>query len=308
MVLDGLSNGLATATPTLGMPALRGPAIGVAFLEQTRLPADAAERLHRYELVVAGSSWNQDLLRDAGAPNVALVTQGIDPSHFHPAPRRGLFKDRFVVFSGGKLEFRKGQDLVLRAFRIFSLRHPEAMLLTAWGSPFASMASSLSDAGLASPRIGADEQVDVADWTRVNGIPDEKVLHCGPVPNRAVARIVREADVALFPNRAEGGTNLVAMECMACGVPVILSANTGHLDLLGNDAAIALLRQKPIEGDDHRGWGVSDVDEIVAALESVYANPVAARIMGQKGAAFMQNLTWSGQMDRLADLVKRQLR
>jgi hypothetical protein len=42
-------------------------------------------------------------------------------------------------------------------------------------------------------------------------------------------QILREIDVAVVPNRFEGGTNLVAMECMACGMPVILSANTGYL-------------------------------------------------------------------------------
>jgi glycosyltransferase involved in cell wall biosynthesis len=46
--------------------------------------------------------------------------------------------------------------------------------------------------------------------------------------------VLQEMNVAVFPNRAEGGTNLVAMECMACGLPVILSGNTGHLDLIEN--------------------------------------------------------------------------
>ena len=44
--------------------------------------------------------------------------------------------------------------------------------------------------------------------------------------------VLRRADVALFPNRCEGGTNLVAMEAAAVGVPVVLSANTGHLDVI----------------------------------------------------------------------------
>jgi glycosyltransferase involved in cell wall biosynthesis len=304
LVLEIVQNGLVPGKVAHDATVQGNPSIGVAFLERTRFPPDAAERLRRYPLIVAGSTWNRELLRDAGAPSVALVLQGVDPSHFHPAPRRGLFKDRFVVFSGGKLEFRKGQDLVLRAFRIFALRHPEAMLLTAWGSPWPHLVRSITDAGLIGARIGSDGQVDVAGWTHANGIAERQVLHCGAMPNRAVARILREADVGLFPSRAEGGTNLVAMECMACGVPVILSANTGHLDLLTDGAAIGLWRQKPIAGDDHRGWGVSDVDEIVAALESVHANPFAANALARKGAAFMQDLTWAAQMDRLADLVK----
>ena len=44
--------------------------------------------------------------------------------------------------------------------------------------------------------------------------------------------LLKQADLAVFPNRCEGGTNLVAMEAIACGVPTVLSANSGHLDLL----------------------------------------------------------------------------
>jgi hypothetical protein len=33
---------------------------------------------------------------------------------------------------GGKLELRKGQDLVVAAFRVFRQRHPEARLIVAW--------------------------------------------------------------------------------------------------------------------------------------------------------------------------------
>src|SRR3546814_10727981 len=83
---------------------------------------------------------------------------------------------------------------------------------------------------------------------------------------------MREADVALFPNRAEGVTNLVAMEAMACGVPTILSANTGHLDIVAEGACIPLRRQRPVVVDDRYlgtgGWGESDVEEMVEALRS----------------------------------------
>ena len=48
---------------------------------------------------------------------------------------------KFVVFSGGKLEWRKGQDLVLAAFRNLLQRNPSlrgaagAILVTAWVDP-----------------------------------------------------------------------------------------------------------------------------------------------------------------------------
>jgi glycosyltransferase involved in cell wall biosynthesis len=90
-------------------------------------------------LIIAGSTWNERILRAHGIVATTTVLQGVDASLFHPAPRSGAIPHRFVVFSGGKLEFRKGQDLVLAAFRAFRQRHPEALLLTAWSSPWSEL-------------------------------------------------------------------------------------------------------------------------------------------------------------------------
>jgi glycosyltransferase involved in cell wall biosynthesis len=163
------------------------------------------------------------------------------------------------VFSGGKLELRKGQDLALAAFRAFHRRHPEALLLTAWHSPWSDlMNDAVAHPGLIPPRATAEGVPDVVGWAVANGVPPDAVIAIGPTPNIAMPHVIREADVALFPNRAEGGTNLVAMECMACGIPTILSANTGHLDLLRTPGvAIPLTRQAPIirAGLDTTDWG-----------------------------------------------------
>jgi glycosyltransferase involved in cell wall biosynthesis len=215
-----------------------------------------------------------------------------------------LFGDRFVVFSGGKPEYRKGQDLVLRAFRIFAQRHKEAVLLTAWGSPWPHVARELGAAdGMVPPPFLANGQLDAHGWTRSNGIPDSQVFHCGPTANHLMPRILREADVALFPNRSEGGTNLVAMECIACAIPTILSANTGHLDLLEDNTAFALREQTSLPSEETVGWGNSDIDEMVSALESVYDARESARERARQGAANIMGLTWAAQMDKLGTLL-----
>ena len=304
LVLHALHNGLQPIPAAHGVPLRGDHNVGVAFLEQVPLSREASRQLQGYPLIVAGSSWNQQILETAGAPRVELVLQGVDTSHFHPAPRRNLFPGRFVVFSGGKLEHRKGQDLAVRAFRIFAERHKEALLLTAWGSPWPHLAQTIGeDDGLLPPTLTANGQLDASAWTQRNGIPESQAVHCGAVPNRSMARILREADVALFPNRAEGGTNLVAMECMACGVPVILSANTGHLNLLQDGTAIALHRQANVPGEGHLGWGNSDLEETVEALEAVYRNRDAAGARAGQGARKMSELTWAKQMNHLGDLL-----
>jgi glycosyltransferase involved in cell wall biosynthesis len=304
IVLQGMGNDLQRM-PVLNRMLLDGsPSVGIVFMEKTTLTPEAAARLRELPLVIAGSSWNQKLLQDAGAPRVELVLQGIDTSQFHPAPKRGLFKGRFVVFSGGKLEQRKGQDLVLRAFRIFAQRHKDALLLTAWGSPWPDLARNMgAEDGMIPPPFLADGQFNAHGWTRNNGVPDEQVFHCGSIANYLMPRILREADVAIFSNRAEGGTNLVAMECMASGVPVILSDNTGHRDLLEDGTAVALRHQSRLPSEDMVGWGNSDIEEMVAALETIYNAREEAQARALRGAASISRLTWTAQMNKLGELL-----
>jgi glycosyltransferase involved in cell wall biosynthesis len=150
--------------------------------------------------------------------------------------------------------------------------------------------------------------VDVTAWGAASGIPAGQILDLGSVPNAFMPPILREMDVALFPNRSEGGTNLVAMECMACGVPVILSKNTGHLDLVDGDNAFWLERQMAVS--DHGagvggtpGWGESDVEEIVAALETAFTKREDAKRRGLAGAETMKRFTWANTAAAMKDIV-----
>ncbi|MFC3070337.1 glycosyltransferase family 4 protein [Phenylobacterium soli] len=288
------------SSPAAHNVRLRGkPNLAVLFLETDRLPADAVARGHDYDRIVAGSTWNEELLRAHGLEKITTVLQGVDPALFHPAPRRGFLSDRFLVFSGGKLERRKGQDIALAAFKIFAERHPDALLVTAWHSPFPHVARTVDASGLAAPvRFRPDGAVDAFGWAVANGVRENQILDIGLVPNAAMPQILREMDVALFPNRCEGGTNLVAMEAMACGVPAILSRNTGHLDLIEEGNCYVLERQGPVKGEgverpELSGWRESDVDEAVEALEAAYQDREEARRRGLAGAATLSRLTWA---------------
>jgi glycosyltransferase involved in cell wall biosynthesis len=294
-----------------GEPVLFGrPTLGLTFFQDTVLAPDAIERANGFAVIVAGSTWNLELMRAQGIRNVELVIQGIDPALFHPGPRQGRFGDRFVVFSGGKLERRKGQDIVMAAFRRFAARRPKALLLTAWHSPWTEVAASVDESGLAAPLPMAGGRIDVAAWGRSNGLRPDQVADAGVVPNARLPLLLREADVAVFPNRAEGGTNLVAMECMACGVPTVLSANTGHLDLIEDGNCYVLERQGALSGlegpvNGVPGWGESDVEEVVEALERAYLDRQDARRRGERGAATLARFSWAETARRMKALVLR---
>ena len=308
-VLVALGTGLRQPTAAGGKILIGNPTIACPILEQATLDPAWRERFGRYALIIAGSTWNERILRSHGIHGVTRVWQGVDTGLFHPAPKAGLLpKDRFVIFSGGKLEFRKGQDLVMAAFRAFQQRHPEALLLTAWHSPWSDlMYSAVGRPDIAVPGPNADGTPDVIAWAVANGVPAASVIAVGPTPNIAMPHVLHEADVALFPNRAEGGTNLVAMECLASGIPTILSANTGHLDLLlGDRIALPLTRQGAAmrDGLDTTDWGESDVEEIVERLEEVWRDRDAARAMGLRAAVHMTNWTWSTQIARLIRAIE----
>ena len=304
LVLHGLGNRFSGGI--LGAGGVEGrTTCAMIFFEDTILP-DATKICADYALVVSGSCWCEDVLRANRVTNVATVIQGVDISVFHPGPRADTLEGRFAVFSGGKLEHRKAQDLVIQAFAPFARRHSEAILVTAWRSPWPTVATTVNrNLTIAPVRLDNTGTIDIVGWAHSNGIREDQFIDVGSIPNHLMARVLREVDVAVFPNRCEGGTNLVAMECMACGIPTILSNNTGHKDLVAMDLSFVLTRQGAVSSETMgtEGWGESDVDEIIEALESAWSDHDRARRIGDAGARAMANHSWRNQIGQLHDAI-----
>ena len=126
-----------------------------------------------------------------------------------------------------------------------------------------------------------DGRLAVGEWLAQNGIPADAVLDVGQTPNALMGQVVREADVALFANRGEGGTNLVATQ-----------------------GCIPLTRQRAVRPPTRfyravDGWGESDIEEMVAALEAVYTDRTAALRIAQRGADALAQLSWAQQVESL---------
>jgi glycosyltransferase involved in cell wall biosynthesis len=285
------------------------PDIGVVFTEIAQLAPEAVERARAYPILVAGSTWNAQVLRAHGMADVRTILQGVDTSLFRPGPKNGWLGERFCIFSGGKLELRKGQDIVMAAFRVFAERHPEALLVTAWHSDWPQLAGGTDRSGRAAPMaFKPGGGIDVLGWAEASGVRRDQVLDLGKIPNMALPQVLAEMDLAVFPNRSEGGTNLVAMEAMACGVPTALSANTGHLDLIEDGNSYALTDQQPVSGmgagfGDVAGWGEVSTESLVEAMERAFADRSDARQRGQRGAAKLAGLSWRETARQMKELV-----
>jgi glycosyltransferase involved in cell wall biosynthesis len=278
------------------------------IFENTRLGSPQA--VAAYDSVLCASEWGASLLRASLNRPVTLIHEGIDHSLFFPGPRSGtLDPECFYVFTGGKIEFRKAQDLVILAFREFAARHDDAVLVTAWNSPWPQFAVGFQ-ANLPAPlRQDANGALDIRRWATENGISPHQLIDLPAMPNYLMPMVLRQMDCALQPSRCEACTNLPAKEAMACGVPVILANNTGVRDLIDGDNCVALNSQDPVRGEPGvgtDGWGESRVEEIVAALESLYSDTQKRKRIGARGAAWIleHRRTWRDHASDLKDHVQ----
>ena len=282
--------------------------IGRCIFENTNI-ASLVGRLGKFDALLCGSNWNADILRRQTGRAVNVIFEGIDPSLFCPGARSGIMDPaKFYIFSGGKVEFRKGQDLVLRAFKEFSKRHDNAVLVTAWHSPWPRI--SVGFKGTLDAPLELDDKgfVNIKKWVSDNGIDASRVVEIYSTPNQLMPTLLREMHVALQPSRAEACTNLPAMEAMACGVPVIVGENTGMRDLITEDNCVRLSGQRmvPQQSPSHStaGWGESSVDEIVEALEMLYVDRERREGIGATGSRWIrEHRTWQMHAEQLKDFV-----
>jgi glycosyltransferase involved in cell wall biosynthesis len=274
--------------------------IGYCFFEND---VEALRYTHRaareWDFIVAGSSWCEHQLRIGGVRQTATILQGIDPANFHPLPPRED-DGRFIVFSGGKFEFRKGQDLVIAAMRVFMQRHKDAYLVCSWNNhwPF-SVATMVSSAHISFQPSNEECLALLRRTLHGNGIPLERVYLAPLIDNSRIRQIYIQTDIGIFPNRCEGGNNMVMCEYMACGRTVIASDTTGHADIVTSRNAFPLTDYTPTVVNDSKGgpcavWHEPRVEELIEHLEFAYANRQISTDKAAVAAEDMKRLRWDG--------------
>lgn len=281
---------------------------GYTFFEKF-LNERSVENAKRFELVLAGSTWCRDLMLEMGIKNSDVLIQGIDTDLFHamPSSRRD---DRFLIFSGGKFELRKSQDLVLKAVKVIQERHRDVWLVNCWFNSWPASIRTMDR----SPHISFCHRRELS-WREnmkrlyvENGLDDNRIFTLEMVPHSDLPQIYSQTDIGLFPNRCEGGTNLVLMEYMACGKPVIATNCSGHRDVLTSENALCLnnLRELPIAdeaGEEIAVWNEPSLDDLVDRLEYAYFNRTAIQKIGINASEDLRKMTWASTAKRLLKLI-----
>jgi glycosyltransferase involved in cell wall biosynthesis len=283
--------------------------MGIAALTDTACDAATLTRGRAHDALLAGSAWQAALLQSAGLTNVREWHAGVDVSHFKPRPHAALAPGRFVIWSCARLDWRKGQDLVLAAFKAFRARHPDALLVTAWQHPIPEMATPFHglavDRGLPDLRGGLWQ---IVPWLEAQGIPADSVVDVGLIANSQMPTLLSGVDVAVFASRAEAEPSRALLECHASAVPAIVAANTGQTDMARLEWCLPLAADRPLtrapatlRGTD--GWGEVAVDDLVEALEQVYQDRAAARSRALAASREMVRRGWNPQVRALLRLA-----
>ncbi|HZZ77583.1 MAG TPA: glycosyltransferase family 4 protein [Gemmataceae bacterium] len=295
------------------VPGLPTPAaVGYAVFEEDHLsPGAIAQARQAYQRIATASGYCAEVLRRHGLTDISVLPHGVDTARFRPRDEpRSLLADRFLIFSGGKFELRKGQDIVLRAYKVLQDRHKDVMLVPSWHNVWPKTRDTMAASTLI--RYFPPKNDDHHAWVRAllasHGIDLDRVIPIGPRNHRLLPDLYHSTDLGLFPNRAEGGNNMVLMEYLACGKPALASFNSGHKDILRRQNAVLIESHRPLEfrvnGELLATWSEPSLDETVEKLEWCYQNREQLKSLGSQAAVDMRALSWARLAEGLLGLAQ----
>ncbi len=205
------------------------------------------------DAVVANCQYLRELYerRFPKLKNITVIPNGVDIQKFNPTGvKHLLMSDRIWLLYVGRIENRKGIDILLRAMPAILKRYPNARLLLVGRAPrpyylqkLKSLAQNLS--------------------------LESKIQFIGVVSNEDIPHLMRAVDVLVFPSttrsdEVEGLPNVI-LEGMASGLPVVVTnvcgvpevvehGKTGILVSPGStqdliDGVIALLESKQLRSE-----------------------------------------------------------
>jgi len=193
--------------------------------------------------------------------SVTVIPNGANVQLFSPAATTStsisnILPERYVVFFGGLTRWH-GIPQMLAA--LSSARWPKNMSLVVIGD------------GPEAPRLAEAAK------------SDPRILLLGRLPYTAIGGIVARAAAGLVPisdpdgrSSSAGLAPLKLYETLACGVPALVSEFPGQADLI-REHACGLC------------FAPDDGEALARAVAVIDAEPAAAKLMGQRGAAAIRD-------------------
>ena len=293
--------------------------VGLSFAEDNLLLRRYGLNAAHWDRIVVGSTWAKEQMEIAAPDaNVTVAIQGVDTEVFKPIPPEEVGYDGnwFTIFSGGKFELRKSNDIVIRAVSVMMERHKDVRLVASWWNPWLASVNTMAASKLIDFPIQAfwSDEFLLRYLATTKALPTDRVTLLKQCDHTEMARQMNRCDVGLFPNRCEAGTNLVLMEAMACGLPVIATVNHGHNDVTKHLHPVPFgprdwtrIPSKPFTvgrgGMAVAEWFEPDLDATIEALECAYVRWQIGDIdtIGKPNITAMKQYTWAACSQKLLE-------
>jgi len=226
--------------------------------------------------------------RGIKAGHFGTLRNGVDTVSFSPVgadvrvalrERFGLPADRFVVLYSGRISPEKGPDMLAAAFAHLDPARYHWAIVGEWPQGDASVSQRVAFAH--------------AMKEQMRGLP---VTLLGCRAPETMAEVYRAADLLAIPSRMEEPFSMVAIEAMACGLPVLALAKGGMVEYMNDGENARLLSAR------------ANVAEFAVAIEAVAADAkLRAKIATGGRSLVVEHFDWNHIATDLEALYDRLL-
>ena len=261
----------------------------ICWAHGEEIAAALTSREHRFVLkqvvrraaaFVANSRSTAKMIEGLGVPTarIRVAYPGVDAARFHPGVPAEALRRRFaasaelLLLSVGRLQRRKGQDLVIQALGRLRDEAPRLRYVV----------------------VGdGDERRRLETLAREHGVSD-RVTFAGEVSAAELPTFFAACDIFLLPNRLDGqdieGFGIVFLEAAAAGKPAIGGRTGGVPEAIAEGETGAL-----VEG--------TSAEELAAAIRLLARSPEVRARMGEAGRRrVLERFTWERAAATVADL------
>jgi D-inositol-3-phosphate glycosyltransferase len=250
--------------------------------------------LQNADQIIAATAAEQsqlEFLYHAESHKLTIIPPGVDTEHFYPIPPDeakaviGIPSDSHILLFVGRIEPLKGVDNLIRAI---------ARLNDA-GIPFGCPQYCLAIIGgepEASPQDMNSEMQRLQNLCHELGLGD-MVVFLGRRSQDSLPYYYSAAEVVVMPSHYES-FGMVALEAMACGIPVVAS-QVGGLAYLVKDGVTGYVVPD------------GDIEALSDCLMTLLTNPEIRQHMAEQAAEDALNYTWEKITARILHLYEEVL-